>query len=115
MEEVRLYFTALKIAFDNASPSSVPIFFARCTKSIWSILLEEPNSLVSLLALDTFAYSLFLIRSYVSVENSANAFGIVFSNSARSTMESVVDCPRSFLAQVSKIVERSRKLLVLHS
>ena len=101
MEEVRLYFTAPRRASARASASSPPMFFARCTRSTWSILEETENSLEELLALETALYWSLFISSRVASEKSLRASGTVAESSARSMMERVVCWPRVCWAQTS--------------
>ena len=101
LAEVRLYFTAPSRAWARASPSLVPRFFARCTRSTWSILLDWANSLAPLRALETVWYSLSRSSLAVDWEKSASAPGSTASSSARSTTDRVVSWPRHWSAQVS--------------
>ena len=77
----------------SSCPSAVPMFFARCTRSTWSIRVDAANSLVLLRALETVWYWEFWIISVVDLAKAVILEGTVQASSARSTTDSVVSCP----------------------
>ena len=95
-----MYLTASCKVSASSFPSFVFMFFARWTRSTWSILVLAANSLQLYLALDTVLYSLAERRELTDLEKAPNFSGTVLANSARSMTDRVVPWPLQRAAQV---------------